>query len=725
MISILAQAIFVAFVATWFWIYLRGTQRGINFESKIFARWFLSVWLFLLLLNHFYFGPNSFLQLYDEGEIIIPWYKIVAAELSNTQYSHRLASGFDLHGSIVAGGEFLSPNRWLIANLPLWLALLIHKAIFSGVALIGAYLLVRRGLKQERLVALALAALFSVSEPKLVLVTFINGMSWGLLPLAAHMIVFRVGRRHYILGVMAFAIYAALFSSPNHVLFPLAATLFGAALVVRRHYGRIVIGSVIVVGAILVNWAESIHAMLQLVPFSPNATLPLASYQQPHDGVAAAIYIARRILDVPIPLALFVLGLAGAVIERGRLAAWTGAFLAPVIGFAFFTLLPWEILGLRGVETASGGIYSIMAWHSLGIIVAAPAFRSISSLITHHTRLWNTVLPALAIAVATGFLGHYKGHALRVHYNTSGQAMARNISNLNDKSLWPTDPFRIVSLSDRTLSPRPNIPTGFYGLDAFDGYLGLYTLAHTTYWKSIIKGHHEDILVEFPGITPDEIPWRGIEKVSLPLLAVANVRFFISPVPIEARGLRLINGPDTVPVPYQQKHFKTLDEKIRIYGWFVRKMVQPWKVYIYEIDGALPRAYVARGIVVTDEAVSAADFHAQVERRAPDGDIIVRAKAAERLGFSSETELIGRYFPLIFRLEKDGFFADWQGRDAGVAVFNAVYMPFFRAFVDDTEVPVVAVNGVQMAVSVPAGARSVRLVYRRPTLWDRMSKWIG
>jgi hypothetical protein len=184
----------------------------------------------------------------------------------------------------------------------------------------------------------------------------------------------------------------------------------------------------------------------------------------------------------------------------------------------------------------------------------------------------------------------------------------------------------------------------------------------------------------------------------------------------------LTSGPDAVPVVYRQKNFRTIDEKIQLYGWFARKMFQPWKVYIYEIDGALPRAYVARGIIVTDEAVSDAEFHAQVERRAPDGDIVVRAKAAERLGLTSETKSIRHYPPLVFKLKSDGFFADWQGRGAGVAVFNAVHMPFFRAFVDDTEVPVVAVNGVQMAVAVPAGARNVRLVYRRPTLLDRMSR---
>jgi len=136
----------------------------------------------------------------DEGELVVAFHRIVSGLPESVQYTHSLAGGTDVRGSFVIGGELISVNRFLLDALPLWMGVLVHKSIVFGVAFIGPYLLVRRGLGSGRLLALAMAAFHSVSHFRLHLVTFDNGMSWALLPLAAYIVAFRTRERHTLAG---------------------------------------------------------------------------------------------------------------------------------------------------------------------------------------------------------------------------------------------------------------------------------------------------------------------------------------------------------------------------------------------------------------------------------------------------------------------------------------------------------------------------------------------
>lgn len=54
----------------------------------------------------------------------------------------------------------------------------------------------------------------------------------------------------------------------------------------------------------------------------------------------------------------------------------------------------------------------------------------------------------------------------------------------------------------------------------------------------------------------------------------------------------------------------------------------------------------------------------------------------------------------------------------GLLVINASPQPFFTARADGLPVRLIPVNGNQVGIPVPPGARSVKVRYRRPTVWE-------
>ncbi|MBT5513761.1 MAG: hypothetical protein HOK25_06730 [Rhodospirillaceae bacterium] len=142
-----------------------------------------------MLFEYLYLGPLSFVYLDDEAELTLSYLVFGNRPDTGTQFTHQLASGVDKNASFVVGGEILSLNRLFVEIFPLWIGILVHKLIVYGVGLGGTYLLCRRGLNCDRFVSISLAALFTISHFRLLQVTFDNGMSWALLPLAAYIVV--------------------------------------------------------------------------------------------------------------------------------------------------------------------------------------------------------------------------------------------------------------------------------------------------------------------------------------------------------------------------------------------------------------------------------------------------------------------------------------------------------------------------------------------------------
>lgn len=162
------------------WSFWRGDLRQSWLTSPGL---FLFVWLGLFLLPYLLFGPSSYLWMDDEGDLLVPFHLYLATHEPEGIYSYVIGAGADLIGSFLVGGEFLSPERGLMAVFPLWIAIAIHKTITCLSGFLGTYYMARRMARADRFLALGLAAIATVYWYRMVLVTFGTGMTLATVPL--------------------------------------------------------------------------------------------------------------------------------------------------------------------------------------------------------------------------------------------------------------------------------------------------------------------------------------------------------------------------------------------------------------------------------------------------------------------------------------------------------------------------------------------------------------
>ena len=516
---------------------------------------------------------------------------------------------------------------------------------------------------------------------------------------------------------MLFAAYAAVFSVPYQGIFPLFATLVGAAIICRVWNMRLVFGFTIIFLGIGLNWAESVYGMLQV---SQQAAQSASNSLSPSGTMPAIIehifdYAPRKLLSEKLALGLLAISIfiTWRLKSRG-LFSIAAAILVPPACYFSYHVFPWSVFGMEAVKRASSG-YFFQAWMPLAVITTA----TIIGAAQWKQPVWrdwrpNFILAAVIIGIAAGHLGWFKASNLREHFNSTGQGLFRNIANLQNPSWAPNEPFRVISLADRNHVPRPNIAAAFYGMSLFDAWLNLTPQFHVDYWNAIVgeKAHPPALNAE---VKAAEIPSKAMAQVSLPLLAIANVRYVISPVPVSAPGLTKVDGPENLPVPFRQINFSSFNDKLDFYGWYIGKFFVPWKVYIYEIDNALPRIYAARKIGVVPDGISTESYHHRIAAEATDGGALIDVAGAKRLGVS-DGQTFNYSKEVKFNLVDDGFEIEWNRPENGIVIVNAVIQPFFRAFADKRETPFTRANGVQTAILVPPGTKNLILRYRRPTL---------
>jgi hypothetical protein len=157
-------------------------------------------------------------------------------------------------------------------------------------------------------------------------------------------------------------------------------------------------------------------------------------------------------------------------------------------------------------------------------------------------------------------------------------------------------------------------------------------------------------------------------------------------------------------------------------GSDIAEIFDPEDAFVYAVADPLPRAYFARAVSVAAAGLSSRDFFAEVGRRGLDRTALVNGASASS-GFAPEATPDSRIARV--RQPTDGYDIDVTAPAGGLLVLNVFPVRFWRAEVDGRDAPIVAVNGFQMGVQVPAGATRVRFVYERPTLTSALSASIA
>ena len=679
-------------------------------ESTANVTLFFLVWGAALTAEYFILGPNSFIAV-DSDSRNIAFLHFLARLHDGSQFAHGIAGGQDL-GFVLPGTQPLMPERELLSVLDPWVVIWLHKALIGTLGFFGSYLLARHiAGNVDRFAAVGAAAIFPVSHIYLGNYSIEFGTGFAAIPLAVYAAVTCVHRKSFLIWVLGAGIILAM-AQPMKV-FPAAliATLGGLLLYKDRHVGKSAAAFAFFIALSVLNWYEILHGMAFLVDETARVSGPSGGSL----GVSETLTrLAGLLYGGGFPHNAFIallIGISAAVliVRRDRLAwASVGVPVLFSVSFVFVEMFPWQIIGL-GFLNHFAAHYMWLSMPVLAVPIAARAVstggdgrhrRQAAALLAAALSLlvWNKVLNAAWFAA----LG--------------GQASAFGFKELKLPN-WKTEPnVRVITLFE---TPPTNLAATYYGLDSFDGAMLLNPKPWNDYWTSIRR-------LPLPtGRIPtrssvDWTHWNGKayaigDQLRLELLAIANVKYLISALPLTGDGLEPVVTPPRGAWAKTRPGF--FPNRADYFAKRLARVFDPGRLFVYALSGTLPRVFAATGIETVGDDLDTAALHDRVAAVAPSRRAVVAERHASKLTAPGTLRVVS------FKKVMDGYDVRVRAPDGGTLMINNSFLPYWQASAVGRTLSVVPANGIHMAVAVPPGAVRVEIRYRRPTAVDQLASF--
>ncbi len=257
-------------------------------------------------------------------------------------------------------------------------------------------------------------------------------------------------------------------------------------------------------------------------------------------------------------------------------------------------------------------------------------------------------------------------------------------------------------------SLAPNFPLE-YGLDSIDGYEVLQSKRQAIAMKYFGSEKAEEIPVDREGSSTEtwdlaakleQVGDRGImDRISV--FRAFNVKYVLT-------NLQLWQHSKELRLAFT-KQIPMLDPRTMT------------SVYVYEVIGALPRAYLVPDSVTARNETEALDWiisgqlnpSSEVAIENPEGLKLSEARLDPSRSSVSVISYTGSQINLRVRADGSGFL-----------VINDAYYPGWRSWVDGKETPILIANGWVRAIQIPsAGDHTVRLAYA-PPLFSK-GRWVS
>lgn len=674
-------------------------------------------WAAIVLFEYYFLGQNSYVHMDDEGDHFIPYLSYLVNYHLGGQFGHNLDMGFDVYAAQSPGAEFISPDRFLISVFPTWIAILIHKFIIVAAGFSGTYLLCRRGLGSDKTTAAVIAAFFVVSNRHLMVITYGVGAGVAFLPMAIYAFVARADERTYYPQAFGVATLAALYLKPSHAFTAMVVGVALAAVVLGRVRWRVVVSLGVLLAAELLNWGEVLYAMYQIAPLTERGS----NISAHGFGIERIGNVLRHVIVRTEGVSVFWIALAALLYLWARRSPmrWRGliAVFGPQIILVILLLFPWETIGLTAVKNLSHH-YVLLASTALVLPLLAEAVRVTAPSLAGGWGDQRHLARTLVLAAAVGMMAYFKAYNFANLLYHGGQSQYHTIGTLADRTWGKGEPSRVLTLRVRDLGPEPGVVYGFYGLESIDIFLAIPTKPLSAFYR---YGFPREASREDPRQFIDWSKWvngryRVGEQLPLPLLRAANVGFILSPLPMEADGIRLVTGPVAPPMTKS-------DMTARPVAYFherIHRLFDFNDLYVYALNDPLSQVYAARRVVTVPDAADDASVLAALARHVDERPVVTKASRLASVGVARSSLRVES-----FRKVRDGFDARVSAPEGGIVVVNTPAMPFWRAEADGHALSVVSVNTIHMAVSVPAGAREIKFRYHRPTLGDALRRLVN
>ena len=689
-------------------VYYALLQRFVPASGKeLSLKNFLPFWLALFTFEYFFLGPFSYISMDVDGNLTIVIDYYLANFHEGGKFSHLFGGGQDMYVWFL-GMQYFQPEKLLFYLLPTWLVILLHKLMVGALGFIGTYLLAKRTAPENHIFALALATVYPISHVYLTEYSLSFGTGFAVLPLTIYWCLGCTDSKRYWWLVAASALILAA-GDPIKV-FPalLVAYVGGIILIKNVNVTRAGAAFAVVVLVAVLNWHEVLFGHMLAAPFVSRGLVGLAG--EPLSFLGSTKSTLAAMASYRLVAGLLTISLAVLIWRKDRfvinaLAAVFWLFASIVLASSF----PWDLVGLSFLNRLSHQQYMVLALGTITIPVAAHAFSGAKGGVT--PMLWRLKFhPALVLmAIALGVLTWNKGYNVAHLIYSGGQAVYKGIYGLANPDWNPKPRYRTVTFYE---IPHSNVVAGYYGFEAFDGQLNLNNKLWSAYWAALLHGNKQHVLTTRLGWFWDL--WNGesytVERhVRLDLLAIANVRYLFSPLPLKSAVLKLLHAPPRDEWTRVRPDF--FDGSIPFLRHRLKRVFDAGDVFVYELPTALPRAFAVTNVVSVPESQDETVFFNSVAGNAINGAAVAWSSVATRLGDAQPIKV------LEVTEVRDGYDISVSSPNGGILALNQTPFPFWRAYDQDGRpLSPEPVNGVHMAVKLPPGTSEVRFRYERPLL---------
>ncbi|OHC75530.1 MAG: hypothetical protein A3G18_09350 [Rhodospirillales bacterium RIFCSPLOWO2_12_FULL_58_28] len=656
---------------------------------------FFAVWLLLFTFEFYILGPYSFIEMSHEGNFNVALNYYLSHQYNGGRFSHQFSGGQDVY-SMLPGKQYFNPELLLAYIFPTWIVVAAHKIFLAALGFAGSYLLARKAAPDNRAIAVAVAAIFPVSHEYLLNFSTNWGTGFAALPLAVYACVVCSKDRFFWRWIFLATLVLAA-GEPIHTFPPLALAVIGGALLFKDvDLKKVVIGFSIFAFFSLLVWHEFLFANYLGAADTGRGVKTSDNFLE---AILSGVDILLRNW---VPTSLYLAGVMVLVIRKDRLALRSIGVLAMLIlTFAVAQSFPWESVGLAFVNKISH-YYMLISITTLFVPVAAGALAGLdaSRLIRQGFLRPEIVIIAMGLSIATWNKFVNFGDWLWF----GGQGNLIGYETLNNPQWNPDKNYRVITLFE---APPPNVVSGFYDFDSFDGMTNLGSAAWEKYWFEIMRRDTSHVLGTRAGV---KWPlWNGevydIEShIRTDLLKIAGVRYIFSALPLSGKDMVLVSASKKEDWAKVRPQF--FDGFAAFARYRLKRIFDPGKLYVYELPDALPRVFGAKGVnAMIDEST----LYSQVAA-APARTIIVQERFMKDLSGPGNLQVTS------FQKVRDGFDVATDAPKGGVLVLNQTFSPFWQAWAGDQPLGIVPADGIHMAVAVPAGTPQITVRYRRPLL---------
>ncbi|MEE2698251.1 MAG: hypothetical protein VX923_00980 [Pseudomonadota bacterium] len=667
--------------------------------QKVFA-----IFMIIYAFEFYIFGPFSFIGKESDSYYASAFYYL-ANIYNGSGFAQEFGGG--QNASLLFDRILFSLGRTLFDLFPPWLAILFHKFIVGSIGFIGSFLLASRAGANKKVAAI-IASIYPVSNIYLLNYSLEFETGFAAIPLAVYACINQNNNRRWLILIFISSFLFAL-AQPMKVFPAFLVAVVGSFILVGGNPARIFLSIALHIAASFTNWFKVLTGLSYLV----GSTTRGFDYKL---HVVDFFEILKESINLFFNYPTASAGiLAALILARFQKKSFSNRILMALVWFvtAFIIAkgMPWQILGfgyLNKVEHA----YMRLALGSIALVSLA---RTIA--ISNNFSLPFLEKKSISVKRYTNQLLIFLfSITLAFHINSKlinaaqwivfgGQSSVFGFKNLTNPTWKPKQAYRVISIAD---APHPNVIAGVYGLEAFDGSIQLNPLSWNSYWKAIKREKLElSRTATRPGL--DWQHWDGFSynldrAIDIKLLAIANVRHIISPLPLSSALINEIVKPDKKSWVINRTEMFGDVFDFFIYGF--KRIFSPGKHFVYEVSGALPRIYPASKVVIAGSECNQECFFNHIRKFASLGGVVIK-KADGLIPLKTYTMKV-----LGAEKIKGGFSIKTYAPNGGVLVVNQSPIKGWIAEANGSFLQIIPANEIHMAVRIPPKTKAVKLLYR-------------